>query len=131
MADNANVRLRLWLWLVVAALCLSATGNASATVATAALGPLCGQKDVTAPNGVAFRILFANNGSVQRYEVTAKADDTEAVNDARLSLEQTYGPAGINAPPLRIIAFKPSPAGGGLMIPDRAIDSCGRTLVLH
>jgi hypothetical protein len=91
-------------------------------------GPACGEKIVDAPTGVKFRILFANNGSVQRYEVTALADNPEAVNDARLALEGTYGPAAVNAPALKIISFKPNDGGSGMMVPDKAIDSCGRTL---
>jgi len=91
-------------------------------------GPACGQKDISSPSGVGFRILFANNGAVQQYIVTAKADDPEAVNDARISVENTYGPAGVNAPALKVISFKPSEGGGGMMVPDKAIDSCGRTL---
>jgi len=91
-------------------------------------GPSCGEKTLTSPTGVGFHILFANNGSVQQYIVIAKADNPEAVNDARMSLEQTYGPAGVNAPALKIISYKPSENGGGMMIPDKAIDSCGRTL---
>lgn len=78
------------------------------------------------PAGVGFRILFANNGAVQQYVVTAKADNPEAVNDARLSLENTYGPAAINAPPLKVISFRPGE--NGMMVPDKAVDSCGRTL---
>lgn len=112
-----------------ALLALWAIPRAPASGAT--LGPPCGQRDITAPNGVGFRILFANNGTVQQYLVTADADNIEAVNTARLSLEQTYGPEAIDAPPLRIIAFKPSPDGGGLMIPHTAIDSCGRTITLN
>ncbi len=92
-----------------------------------ATGPSCGQKVVSSPNGASFRILFATNGFVQRYEVVALADNPEAVNDARKAIELTYGPAGINAPPLKIISFKPAQSGG-MMIPDKAIDSCGRTL---
>ena len=92
-------------------------------------GPACGVKQYTSPEGVGFRILFANNGTVQMYEVTAKADNTEAVNDARMSLERTYGPAGWNAPALKIIAFKKGDSGG-MMIPEKAIDSCGRTISL-
>jgi hypothetical protein len=90
-------------------------------------GPACGEKLITSPAGVGFRILFANNGTVQRYEVTALADNTELVNDARIALENTYGPAGVNAPPLKIISFKPGPAPG-MMVPNKAVDSCGRTL---
>ena len=91
-------------------------------------GPPCGEKTISSPTGVGFRILFANNGAVQQYIVTAKSDNTELVNDARISLEGTYGPAGVNAPALKVISFKPSPNGGGMMVPDKAIDSCGRTL---
>jgi hypothetical protein len=100
-------------------------GNAVAFTA----GPSCGEKTIVSPAGVGFRILFANNGSVQVYQVTAKADDPEAVNDARLALETTYGPAGINAPPLKIVSFRPGE--NGMMVPDKAIDSCGRTLDFH
>lgn len=90
-------------------------------------GPPCGVKQVNSPSGVGFRILFANNGSVQQYQVTAMADNTEAVNDARIAIENIYGPAGVNAPALKIISYKQGEAGG-LMVPDKAIDSCGRTL---
>jgi hypothetical protein len=110
-------------FLVVAAvLAFSCAGTASAY----SPGPSCGEKAVTSPSGVGFQILFANNGAVQQYVVTAKADNPEAVNDARLALESTYGPAGINAPALKIVSFKPGE--NGMMVPDKAIDSCGRTL---
>jgi hypothetical protein len=99
-----------------------APGNAAAV----SNGPSCGEKNVTSPAGVGFKILFANNGTVQQYIVTAKAENPEAVNDARLALEQTYGPAGVNSPPLKILSFKPG--DNGMQIPDKAIDSCGRTL---
>jgi hypothetical protein len=101
---------------------LAAPGTAAAYSA----GPSCGEKDYLSPTGVGFHILFANNGAVQQYVVTAKADNPEAVNDARLSLESTYGPAGINAPPLKVISFRPGE--NGMMVPDKAIDSCGRTM---
>jgi len=105
------------------ALASSCAGGARAAVS---LGPSCGEKTITSPTGVGFTILFAANGAVQRYVVTAKADNPELVNDARLALESTYGPAGINAPALRIISFK---AGeNGMQVPDKAVDSCGRTL---
>ncbi|MBV8153702.1 MAG: hypothetical protein JO029_16005 [Candidatus Eremiobacteraeota bacterium] len=105
--------------------------SAGTTVSAAAFspGPSCGEKIIASPAGVGFRILFANNGSVQQYVVTAKADDPEAVNDARVALEQTYGPAGIDAPPLKIISFRPG--DNGMQVPDKAIDSCGRTLDFH
>lgn len=107
---------------VAVALALSCAGRASAF----ASGPACGEKAFTSPTGVGFRILFANNGSVQQYVITAKADNPEAVNDARLALESTYGPAAINAPPLKVISFRPGE--NGMMVPDKAVDSCGRTL---
>ncbi|HTX58283.1 MAG TPA: hypothetical protein VMH02_01315 [Verrucomicrobiae bacterium] len=83
---------------------------------------------MTSPDGTSIRVLFANNGFVQQYIVLANADNPEAVNDARKSLESTYGPAQVNAPPLKIISYRPAPGGGGMMVPDKAIDSCGRTL---
>jgi len=120
-ADNRSVGVYARFLLAVA-LAISCAGTAAAY----APGPACGEKDVTSPTGVAFHILFANNGTVQQYLVTAKADNPEAVNDARLALETTYGPAGINAPPLKILSFKPGE--NGMLVPDKAIDSCGRTL---
>jgi hypothetical protein len=108
---------------VAFALALSCAGAASAGIS---LGPSCGEKSVTSPTGVGFQILFAANGAVQQYVVTAKADNPELVNDARLALEGTYGPAGVNAPALRIISFKPGE--NGMQVPDKAVDSCGRTL---
>lgn len=81
------------------------------------------QKDVE------IKILFAKNGAVQRYLVASGAEgDMEGVNDLRITLQKEYGPADIDAPPLRIVSFKPSPGGGGMSVPDKAIDSCGRTL---
>ena len=91
------------------------------------LGPPCGQKPITSPSGVGILILFASNGAVQRYQVTAKADNPEEVNNTMQSLEGTYGPAGMSSPPLKIVSFK-AVEGSTMQIPDKAIDSCGRTL---
>jgi hypothetical protein len=121
-ADNRSVGVCARFTAVTAVLALSCAGAASAY----SPGPSCGEKTVTSPSGVGFRILFANNGAVQQYLVTAKGDNPEAVNDARLALESTYGPAGIGAPALKIVSFKPGE--NGMMVPDKAIDSCGRTL---
>jgi len=110
----------------IVAVMLSYAAPASAFTA----GAPCSDKSVTSPGGVGFRILFANNGAVEQYIVTAKADDPEAVNDARSALEATYGPAGINSPALKIISFRPG-AAGGMMVPDKAIDSCGRLLTFN
>jgi hypothetical protein len=131
-ADNRNVvgspsPLR---WSVAAGVALFVMGFFGALPASAAgsLGPACGEKTVSSPTGVSVQILFANNGFVQRFVVVSGSDNPENANDALKSLEQTYGQAGVNAPPLRVISFKPSDGGGGMMIPDKAIDSCGRTL---
>lgn len=92
------------------------------------LGPSCGEQLFTNPDGYQIRVLWAKNGAVQRYEVvSSKGGNIEGVNDMRLDLERQLGPEGINAPPLRIISFKPS-GSGGMMVPDKAVDSCGRTL---
>ena len=121
-ADNRSVGVCARFAALALVLALSCNGAASAY----SPGPSCGEKAVTSPSGVGFRILFADNGAVQQYVVTAKADNPEAVNDARLALESTYGPAGINAPPLKIVSFRPGQ--NGMQIPDKAVDSCGRML---
>jgi hypothetical protein len=89
-------------------------------------GPPCGEHLYTNPQGIQINVLFANNGSVQRYVVVTSHQNTEAVNDMMKDLERDYGPEGVNAPPLHIISFKPG-SDGGMMIPDKAVDSCGRT----
>jgi len=132
-SDNPSVGVRYprspWGLALGAALALALwPSHARATYASPATGPVCGQKVVTSPDGTSIRVLFANNGFVQQYIVLANADNPEAVNDARKSLESTYGPAQVNAPPLKIISYRPAPGGGGMMVPDKAIDSCGRTL---
>jgi hypothetical protein len=128
-ADNPTVGTRS-LFAVAAAVALFALVYGPAVPAAALTpGPPCGEKVITSPSGIAFRILFANNGTVQQYIVTAGADNPELVNDARIALENTYGPEGIDAPPLKIIAFKPG--GNGMQVPDKAIDSCGRTLTFN
>ena len=76
--------------------------------------------------GLEIKILFAKNGSVQRYQMVETQENVEAANDFRLQLESKYGPAGVNAPPLRIVSFKAG--SGGMQVPDKAVDSCGRTL---
>ena len=73
------------------------------------------------------RALFAKNGSVQRYEVLSPQSNMEDIHDMRLDLERQYGPEAVNSPPLTIVSFKKG-SGGGMMIPDKAVDSCGRKL---
>lgn len=89
-------------------------------------GPSCGEQLVKNDKGIQIKILFANNGAVQRYLVVDSQENMEDVNDLTLDLEKHFGPAAINAPPLRIVSFKPG--SGGMQIPDKAIDSCGRKL---
>ncbi len=89
-------------------------------------GPSCGEQTVKSDSGVQVNILFAKNGAVQRYLVINSQENMESVNDLIKKLEMHFGPAGINAPPLHIVSFKPG--GGGMQIPDKAVDSCGRTL---
>lgn len=76
--------------------------------------------------GVTIKILFAKNGAVQQFVVVDARENTEAVHDMELVLEKAWGPAGADAPPLHIVSFKQG--GGGMMVPDKAVDSCGRTL---
>jgi hypothetical protein len=94
--------------------------------AASATGPACGEHLYTNPQGLQVNVLFAKNGAVQRYVIVKSQDNTEAINDMLKDLERTYGPEGVNAPPLRITSFKPG-GSGGMMVPDKAVDSCGRT----
>jgi len=89
-------------------------------------GPSCGEQTVKNEKGIEIKVLFAKNGAVQRYFVVNNQENTEDTNDLVKSLEDHFGPEAVNAPPLRIISFKPG--SGGMSIPDKAIDSCGRTL---
>ena len=98
----------------------------------ATTGPSCGQRDVhLASEGVSIRILFAKNGAVQRFLVTQGTDQPETVNNELIVLTHQYGPAGVNAPPLKIISFRKGDGEGGMMVPDKAVDSCGRTLTFN
>ena len=118
----------LGLVLIVAAALLH---GALARPAVASAGPSCGTRVVHLPGGVVFRILFAKNGSVQQYVLISSDKNPELVNDRKKFIERQFGPEAVNAPPLHVIAFKPSPGGGGLLIPDKAVDSCGRTLTFQ
>lgn len=90
-------------------------------------GPSCGERLFTNPQGVQIRVLWAKNGAVQRFVIVDSKENTEQVNDMELDLQKVYGPEAVNAPALRIVSYK-SGESGGLMIPDKAVDSCGRTL---
>jgi len=93
----------------------------------ATTGPSCGEHLFTNPQGVQIRVLWAKNGAVQRFVIVDSKGNTEDVNDMEIDLQKTYGPEGVNAPPLRIVSYKPG-GEGGLMVPDKAVDSCGRTI---
>ncbi len=75
--------------------------------------------------GTVYRVLFAKNGAVQQYVLVQSARNVEHDHDVLKELEAKYGAAGVNAPPLQIVSFRPG--SGGMMIPDKAVDSCGRT----
>ena len=79
--------------------------------------------------GVTYRVMFAKNGAVQQYLLQSSSHNQEHDHDALLAAEQKYGPEAVNAPPVKIISFKPGP--GGMMIPDKAVDSCGRVTHFH
>ncbi len=131
-ADNRYVgsRYPLSRWSVAAAAAISALvwGFSAPARADSSLGPSCGERTIQSPTGVSVRVLFANNGWVQRYVVVTGSENPENANDTLKALEATYGQAGVNAPPLKVISFKASDNGGGMQVPDKAIDSCGRTL---
>jgi hypothetical protein len=88
----------------------------------------CGETSFLA-DGVTYRVLFAKNGAVQQYLLADTSPNQERDHDALLAAQQKYGPEAINAPPVRIVSFKPGP--GGMMVPDKAMDSCGRLTHFH
>jgi hypothetical protein len=93
--------------------------------ALADTGPSCGEHLYTNDQGIQIRVLWAKNGAVQRYDVVNSHNNVEEVNNMREVLVKTYGPEGMNAPPLQILSFKKAKSGS-LMVPDKAVDSCGR-----
>jgi hypothetical protein len=78
---------------------------------------------------VVYRILFAKNGAVQQYLLEQSSGHTEKDHDVLQAAMAQYGPEAVNAPPLQITSFKPGP--GGMMVPDKAVDSCGRVTHFH
>lgn len=82
-----------------------------------------------ADGDVVYRVLFAKNGSVQQYLLAHSSHNVERDHDALKAAELKFGPEAVNAPPLRILSFKPG--SGGMMVPDKAIDSCGRVTHFH
>ncbi len=120
------MRVRLVTGFFVVSLALAGTFACVRPSLAVTPGPSCGQQLVRNDKGIAIKILFAKNGTVQRYLTVDSQENIEEANDLRTSLEQRYGPAGVNAPPMHIVSFKPG--SSGMMIPDKAVDSCGRTL---
>jgi hypothetical protein len=88
----------------------------------------CGQATYT-DSGVVYRILFAKNGAVQQYLLAQSSHNTEKDHDVLKGAEAKYGPEASNAPPLQILSFRPGT--GGMMVPDKAVDSCGRVTHFH
>jgi hypothetical protein len=88
-------------------------------------GPPCSALNASAQGGVLYRVLFARNGAVQRYQLIRSSHNPETDDAMLRHLVKRFGPEAIHAPPLRILSFRPGP-GGTFQIPDKAIDSCGR-----
>lgn len=82
-----------------------------------------------AQDGVVYRVLFAKNGAVQQYLLAQGSGHTEKDHDVLKAAMEQYGPEAVNAPPLQIVSFKPG--SGGMMVPDKAVDSCGRVTHFH
>ncbi len=80
---------------------------------------------VHADEGVVYELLFAKNGAVQRFVLQRGSHNPENDHETLMQLQNLYGLEGEYAPPLQIVAFKKG-ASGGLMVPAKAIDSCGR-----
>jgi hypothetical protein len=80
-----------------------------------------------ARTGTVYRVLFAKNGAVQQY-VLLKRTTTEQDHDVLVVLQNRYGPEVVNAPALRVTGFRQG--NGGMMIPEKAVDSCGRIVSL-
>jgi hypothetical protein len=97
------------------------------SVAAAVAGP-CGETTYSAM-GVTYEIRFAKNGSVQQYLLARSSHNTEKDHDVLKELQARYGPEGVNAPPLQITSFRSG--ANGMMIPDKAVDSCGRIVHFH
>jgi hypothetical protein len=118
--------------VVLAGACALIAGIASLAFAhtsgAAAQPRSCGEATY-ASSGVIYRIMFAKNGAVQQYLLAQSSHNTEKDHDVLNDLESKYGPEASNAPPLRITSFRAG--SGGMMVPDKAVDSCGRITHFH
>lgn len=97
--------------------------HALAAILALGAGKSCGEVTFSS-KGATYRVLFAGNGAVQRYVLEKPAASEERNHDALVEAEAKYGPEALDAPPVHIISFRNGP--GGLMIPDKTVDSCGR-----
>ncbi len=112
-----------------AALALAACATSSTSANNRRTPDLaCAQQTVTEKN-VSYRVFFAKNGAVQRYVLAGGSQNEENDHDALMALEARFGPAGVNAPPERIVAYKTGE--GGMKIPLKTVDSCGRVTKLQ
>lgn len=114
--------------MAAAFLICAVAGTGALTRSQTAQAQPCGETTFVS-DGVAWRVLFAKNGAVQQYLLQATSHVQERDHDALLAAQAKYGPEAINAPPVRIISFKPG--DGGMMLPDKVIDSCGRVSHFH
>lgn len=126
-ANNSGVNLRLVTAAAAAGALLALFGPLALPARALTAGPSCGDHLYKNDQGIQIRVLWAKNGAVQRFEIVDAKENPEEVNDMEKDLEKVYGPEGTNAPPLRIVSFKAG-TNGGMMVPDKAVDSCGRTL---
>ena len=121
------MKLRLVTGVTTASALLALLGALALPARAATAGPSCGEHLYTNTQGIQIRVLWAKNGAVQKFEIVDSKENPEEVNDMEQDLERVYGPEGTNAPPLKIVSFK-SGGSGGMLVPDKAVDSCGRTL---
>lgn len=112
----------------VAALTAGALIFALSHQRTSAATGSCGEQTYSSL-GVTYEVRFAKNGAVQQYLLAHSSHNTEKDHDILKDLQTRYGPEGVNAPPLQITSFRPG--SNGMMIPDKAVDSCGRVMHFH
>ncbi|MGB6986994.1 MAG: hypothetical protein WBD74_13570 [Candidatus Aquilonibacter sp.] len=121
------MNLRLVTGMATAGALVALLGFVALPARAVTLGPSCGEKVFTNDEGISIRLLWAKNGTVQRFVIVDAKENPEELNTMEEDLERVYGKEGVNAPPLRIVSFKAN-GNGGMMVPDKAVDSCGRTL---
>lgn len=125
--DTKNMMVRRVALPAAAALFAAALGVFVAPHHARASSPANGCRELLQTlDGVSYKILFANNGKVQQYVLVTSSHRTETDHDVRTVLEQRFGQEGVDTPPLHIASFRKGEAG--MMIPDKATDSCGRTV---